>query len=296
MADDGAETEASEPRSRPDPEARDYFAQIEAIQTDDTLSDGQREMATLGLQRQLLNRQALQNADLRRAVNSPRLGLLALLLLVAGGVFVYAQVGRPDLTRPGALKHASVPTEHHLIQAQSPSDNRELAMQQLVDQLAARLTTDRAEDPQGWLIYARSLMSLRRFDEALTAYDRVVVLTDQDPQFVEERARAQDFVRAQSDVGQMESSSLRGPTAEDIAAAQNMSDADRAAMIEGMVEGLSARLADNPNDPAGWARLLRARSVLGQTDQAEQDIARMRAAFADDPETVNAILVGTDWE
>ena len=44
----------------------------------------------------------------------------------------------------------------------------------------------------------------------------------------------------------------RGPDAKTMAAAAEMSDEDRAAMIEGMVEGLAARLAKEPGDAAGW--------------------------------------------
>ena len=60
-----------------------------------------------------------------------------------------------------------------------------------------------------------------------------------------------------------------GPDSEQIAAAAEMSDEDRAAMIEGMVEGLAARLADDPSDAAGWQRLARAYQVMGRTDAAQ---------------------------
>ena len=59
-----------------------------------------------------------------------------------------------------------------------------------------------------------------------------------------------------------------GPDASQVAAAGQMSDAQRQTMIAGMVEGLAAKLKANPNDPEGWVRLIRARMVLGQTDQA----------------------------
>ena len=60
-----------------------------------------------------------------------------------------------------------------------------------------------------------------------------------------------------------------GPDAGQIAAAAEMSDEDRAAMIEGMVEGLAARLADDPSDAAGWQRLARAYQVMGRADEAQ---------------------------
>jgi cytochrome c-type biogenesis protein CcmH len=59
-----------------------------------------------------------------------------------------------------------------------------------------------------------------------------------------------------------------GPTAEQVAAAQDMSAGDRGAMIEGMVEGLAARLKDQPDDVEGWLRLIRSYSVLGRSEDA----------------------------
>ena len=37
-----------------------------------------------------------------------------------------------------------------------------------------------------------------------------------------------------------------------------------------MVEGLAARLKVHPDDPAGWVRLVRAYTVLGETPQARR--------------------------
>jgi cytochrome c-type biogenesis protein CcmH len=55
-----------------------------------------------------------------------------------------------------------------------------------------------------------------------------------------------------------------------MAAANQMSAGDRQAMIAGMVQRLSDRLAKDPRDLDGWQRLIRARMVLGQTDAAAQ--------------------------
>ena len=47
-----------------------------------------------------------------------------------------------------------------------------------------------------------------------------------------------------------------------------------------MVAGLAARLKDNPNDAAGWARLIRAYSVLGERAEAQDALATARKTFA----------------
>lgn len=60
----------------------------------------------------------------------------------------------------------------------------------------------------------------------------------------------------------------RGPSAEDMEEAARMAPQDRLAMIEGMVEGLAARLAEDPSDVEGWRRLGRSYKVLEQPEKA----------------------------
>jgi cytochrome c-type biogenesis protein CcmH len=78
---------------------------------------------------------------------------------------------------------------------------------------------------------------------------------------------------------------MPGPSAEQVAGAAAMTAGDRQAMITGMVNGLAAKLKANPKDEAGWLRLMRARTVLG--DQAAASKARndALAAFAGDAGT-----------
>lgn len=75
----------------------------------------------------------------------------------------------------------------------------------------------------------------------------------------------------------------RGPTREDIEAAQDMAPEDRAAMIEGMVAGLSARLADEGGPVEDWARLITALGVLGRTDEARSIAEEAETSFASEP-------------
>jgi cytochrome c-type biogenesis protein CcmH len=58
--------------------------------------------------------------------------------------------------------------------------------------------------------------------------------------------------------------------------------ADQQAMIEGMVARLAARLADKGGDAGEWARLIRAYSVLHETDKAKEALASARKALAND--------------
>ncbi len=75
------------------------------------------------------------------------------------------------------------------------------------------------------------------------------------------------------------SPSERGPSAANIAAAENMTAADRQAMVERMVQGLAARLEQQSDDLGGWVRLVRAYTVLDRKDDAEKALARARSQF-----------------
>ena len=75
----------------------------------------------------------------------------------------------------------------------------------------------------------------------------------------------------------------KGPSAEEVRAADAMSPNERSAMIRGMVDGLASRLERSPDDADGWIRLLRARIVLGERDLANRALARSLEVFAGDP-------------
>ncbi len=71
--------------------------------------------------------------------------------------------------------------------------------------------------------------------------------------------------------------SVPGLDAAQMATAANMSEADRATMIKGMVAQLAAKLAAEPNDADGWVRLGRAYAVLAEHDKAADAYERAAA-------------------
>ncbi|WP_404933348.1 c-type cytochrome biogenesis protein CcmI [Nitratireductor sp. L15S-10] len=78
----------------------------------------------------------------------------------------------------------------------------------------------------------------------------------------------------------------RGPSEDQVAAATDLSETDRQAMIEGMVKGLDEKLRQNPADLEGWRRLIRSYIVLQRPDAAKEALVRAVAAFgAETPET-----------
>ncbi len=82
---------------------------------------------------------------------------------------------------------------------------------------------------------------------------------------------------------------LPGPSAEDMEAASDMTDADREDMIRGMVDRLAERLAGEGGSAGEWARLIRALGVLGETARATAIRNEALQVFSDDPGSVAAI-------
>ncbi|MEL6794612.1 MAG: tetratricopeptide repeat protein, partial [Pseudomonadota bacterium] len=76
---------------------------------------------------------------------------------------------------------------------------------------------------------------------------------------------------------------LPGPDQDDIAAASEMSEVDRAAMIEGMVSRLRERLETEDGSPEEWLRLISSLSVIGRQAEARGAYESARRDFADDP-------------
>ena len=72
----------------------------------------------------------------------------------------------------------------------------------------------------------------------------------------------------------------QGPSPDDVAAAQNMSPADRQAMIEIMVQGLANRLDQKGDDLAGWLKLVRAYTVLDRKDDALKALEKAKTQFS----------------
>jgi cytochrome c-type biogenesis protein CcmH len=80
-----------------------------------------------------------------------------------------------------------------------------------------------------------------------------------------------------------------GPSADDVAASEQMDPQDRAAMIRGMVERLSERLKRDGSDVEGWLRLVRAYTVMGDRERALSAVADARRALGHDADKLRRI-------
>lgn len=242
-----------------------------------TTPDAELESRKLDLQRQLLTLTKTQNATEAK----PFMIINALFaFFIFGAIGLYTLLGAPDLINSNRLQTVQAPLDTRSPQSENLPD--------LLAQLKQKLETTQKSDAKGWMLYARTLMNVGDFPEAFKAYEEVLALTGNNSEVAAEYARARRFAANPQ-------SGPKGPTAEQVAAAQSMSQEDRSAMIENMVSGLAARLRDNPDNPEGWIRLLTARRVLGQTSAAKDDMAIIEKTYAAQPETIKLIQTKSGW-
>jgi len=276
-------------------EVENYTAQINDIEAqllNETANTGALTAKKIELQRHLLASSGQQ----MRPDTGPPVVILSGLVIGFGfaAMGLYAILGNPDLTEKHMLQKSRLTPETALSMNAEPQHKNNASLPDLVTRLEAKLAND-PNNPEGWRLYARSLMTMDRFADAFMAYEQVMVLTGNNPNVAEEIERARAFAEQKTGGSVPQTVQQPGPSAEDVSAAAAMSESDRAAMIQNMVEGLASKLEDDPENPEGWARLLRARKVLGQNAQAKKDIARLKTVYADRPDLAKEILFTTGW-
>ncbi|HUO12911.1 MAG TPA: c-type cytochrome biogenesis protein CcmI, partial [Caulobacteraceae bacterium] len=67
--------------------------------------------------------------------------------------------------------------------------------------------------------------------------------------------------------------------APETASPQAASGAVGAPQIQAMVDGLAAQLKANPDNPQGWVQLVRALTVLGETERRDAALAQARQRY-----------------
>ena len=82
---------------------------------------------------------------------------------------------------------------------------------------------------------------------------------------------------------------IPGPTREQMQAATALPKGAQDAMVQGMVDGLEAKLKANPNNAAGWIMLMRSRMQLGETAKASAALQGGLAAFKNDGESARKL-------
>ncbi|NVK33670.1 MAG: c-type cytochrome biogenesis protein CcmI [Rhodobacteraceae bacterium] len=157
-----------------------------------------------------------------------------------------------------------------------------LAIDQGIVNDEARAAFERANrlDPEAVkprFYLAEALTQEGRVEEARTAWRRLLEDAQEGAGWVEvARTRL-----AELQGGEL-ATDAPGPTAADVSAASNMTEADRAAMIEGMVAGLSERLTTEGGGLQEWTRLIRAYVVLKRPEDAQAALEKAKNSFKDE--------------
>jgi cytochrome c-type biogenesis protein CcmH len=90
---------------------------------------------------------------------------------------------------------------------------------------------------------------------------------------------------------------MPAPNADAAEAIRSLPEQERRVAIEGMVDGLAARLADQPDDLAGWSQLIRSYVALGERADAERSLWTALALFeADNPARLRLLTIAEELQ
>lgn len=139
------------------------------------------------------------------------------------------------------------------------------------------------DDPRAQFYLALALKQEGKSADALAAFRKIVAASPADapwlPLVNDHIAGLEGGDPAKGAQSGQAGSKPGNPTADDIAATQDMSAGERTAMIEGMVGSLAEKLKADPNNFEGWRRIIRSYAVLGQKDKAADALKQGLAAF-----------------
>ena len=133
------------PQTAPDSEVTDYLDKIAQIDAQIEAAGGADDIPVLQAAKLELQRQIIKHTNTETQTDSapPALLLSSLFVIFAfSAIGLYAVVGRPELTKPGALQRP--------VQLENTTG---MTLQSAVAQLEERLKNG-DDDPQAWVLYA----------------------------------------------------------------------------------------------------------------------------------------------
>ncbi|MFZ0426307.1 MAG: c-type cytochrome biogenesis protein CcmI [Xanthobacteraceae bacterium] len=174
--------------------------------------------------------------------------------------------------------------------AKAPPEQQSTMIQAMVERLATRLKQD-GTDAAGWAQLVRSYNVLGQPEKARAT------IADAQQALAGDPAKLAQFNATIESAGATQAAApaapaMPGPDAAQMAAAANQPPEQQNAMIQGMVDGLAARLKKDGTDVAGWLRLIRSYKVLNQPDKARTAAADAQTALAGDPAKLAELTAG----
>ncbi|MEF8713951.1 MAG: c-type cytochrome biogenesis protein CcmI [Accumulibacter sp.] len=143
---------------------RDQLAELERERRDGSLAEADFTQAKSELQRRLLEEMPAPTAPTTADGGGRRTALALLVLIPLAAAAGYALLGDPRALDPLQRQARIAPAQ----------------IEAMLDGLVDKLQKN-PDDPQGWVMLARSYKVLERFPEAAQAYERAAALVNQDP-------------------------------------------------------------------------------------------------------------------
>lgn len=160
----------------------------------------------------------------------------------------------------------------------------------MIARLAARLQTN-PSDEKGWNTLGWAYASTGKYAEAVAAYEKAAQIDPANDEIKSALATVRAKVAGAPAAEGAKAGNTNDP-APDVASTGAPATADQSAMIRGMVDRLAQRLETSPNDADGWLRLMKARTVLGETDLAREALRKALAALAGDQAARDRVAEG----
>ncbi len=193
---------------------------------------------------------------------------------------VYMRLNRPA-DAANAIRNA--------IRINGANDDLQTALGEALSVVAGGVVTDEAHklfsaaaktnpaNSKAKFFLAIALNQSRDFEKSITAWKSLIAKSPPNSPWL--NVAQQQLAFAQNNLN----GSVPGnPTADDIKEAGKLSTGDRKEFINSMVARLEEELRDNPNNKAGWQRIIRSYSVLGRKDDALAAIKTAKNVFKDD--------------
>jgi len=153
---------------------RDQFAELEGDFASGGLSQADYEESRAELSRRLLEDAGAEGASAAQARPARRSAWLIGLSLPIAAALIYFVLGNLPALSPESAKPAKVTAQQ---------------IEEMVAKLAARMEQN-PDNPEGWVMLARSYKAMGRYEEATRAFDRAGKPVDEDPHLLSEYAEA----------------------------------------------------------------------------------------------------------
>ncbi|MBS1181859.1 MAG: tetratricopeptide repeat protein [Proteobacteria bacterium] len=196
---------------------------------------------------------------------------------------IYARLGRlDDAVKAWSRLVAAGGTDAELLENYGAGlvDTNDGIVSPEAQSILARAVAADPDRARARFYYAEALRQAGSFNEALQQVDELIRRSPADAPWLETaRGKRSDILAALKKPADV-------PEPSTLPAAGTGVDQ---ATIEGMVDGLAAKLAAEPGDRDGWVRLMRSNVVLGRGEKARAALADARKAFAGNAEALAAI-------